>query len=140
MIPANVVAAFPRRILNVHPALLPAFGGEGMYGHHVHDAVLRAGASVSGPTVHFVDEEYDTGAIIAQWPVPVHHDDTSESLSARVLSAEHMLYPAVADRLARAIATDTEMPTFCPPADAFVGGPWDRDGFADAMRRGFSDD
>lgn len=93
LVPAEVVRAFHGRLLNVHPALLPAFGGPGMYGHHVHEAVLRAGARVSGPTVHFVSEQYDEGAIIAQWPVPVRNDDSAETLAARVLAAEHWLYP-----------------------------------------------
>jgi phosphoribosylglycinamide formyltransferase 1 len=140
MIPANVVAQFPRRILNIHPALLPAFGGKGMYGRHVHEAVLRAGASVSGPTVHFVDAQYDTGSIAAQWPVPVHAGDTPDSLASRVLEAEHRLYPAVAHRLGVSIESGREMPKFSPPEDAFVGGPWDAEGFAEAMRRGFSED
>ncbi len=93
LIPADVVSAFRGRILNVHPALLPAFGGPGMFGHHVHDAVIRAGARLSGPTVHFVNEHYDEGAIIAQCPVPVHPDDTAATLAARVLAAEHRIYP-----------------------------------------------
>jgi formyltetrahydrofolate-dependent phosphoribosylglycinamide formyltransferase len=95
LIPAEVIAAFAGRIVNVHPALLPAFGGPGMYGRHVHEAVLRAGVRVSGPTVHFVDTRYDEGAIIAQWPVPVEADDTPTTLAARVLAAEHQLYPRV---------------------------------------------
>lgn len=93
LVPADVVRRFHGRMLNVHPALLPAFGGPGMYGQRVHAAVLAAGARVSGPTVHFVTEHYDEGAIIAQWPVPVRHDDTPESLAARVLAVEHRIYP-----------------------------------------------
>lgn len=93
LVPVDVVRAFRGRMLNVHPALLPLFGGPGMYGAKVHAAVLAAKATVSGPTVHFVDEEYDRGAIIAQWPVPVRPDDTADSLAARVLAAEHELYP-----------------------------------------------
>jgi formyltetrahydrofolate-dependent phosphoribosylglycinamide formyltransferase len=95
LIPAEVIAAFEGRIVNVHPSLLPAFGGPGMYGRHVHEAVLRAGVRVSGPTVHFVDTRYDEGAIIAQQPVPVHADDTPATLAARVLAAEHHLYPRI---------------------------------------------
>lgn len=105
LIPEEVVQALPRRILNVHPALLPAFGGQGMYGIRVHQAVLASGASVSGPTVHYVDERYDEGTILAQWPVPVEPGDTPESLAARVLEAEHRLYPAAADALARAVTS-----------------------------------
>lgn len=95
LVPESVVRHYRGRIVNVHPALLPAFGGPGMYGRHVHAAVLAHGATVSGPTVHFVDEVYDRGAIIAQHPVPVRRDDTPETLAARVLRAEHQLYPAV---------------------------------------------
>lgn len=95
LVPPEVVGRFRGRIVNVHPALLPAFGGPGMYGERVHAAVLAAGARVSGATVHFVDEQYDRGAIIAQWPVPVLHGDTAHSLAARVLQAEHALLPRV---------------------------------------------
>lgn len=93
LVPLAVVRRFHGRMLNVHPALLPAFGGPGMYGARVHAAVLAAGARVSGPTVHFVSERYDEGAIVAQWPVPVRSDDTPDTLGARVLGAEHKLYP-----------------------------------------------
>jgi folate-dependent phosphoribosylglycinamide formyltransferase PurN len=93
LVPRSVVAAHRGRIINVHPALLPAFGGTGMYGRRVHSAVIEHGASVSGATVHFVDEEYDRGPIIAQWPVPVLPDDTPETLAARVLRVEHLLLP-----------------------------------------------
>ncbi|MCC6431200.1 MAG: phosphoribosylglycinamide formyltransferase [Gemmatimonadaceae bacterium] len=103
LVPADVVAHFRGRLLNVHPALLPAFGGPGMYGHHVHHAVLAAGAKLSGPTVHFVDEHYDRGAIAAQWPVPVFSDDTESSLAARVLHAEHRLLPRTVAAVAAGI-------------------------------------
>jgi len=93
LIPGVVVNAYRGRIVNVHPALLPAFGGRGMYGLRVHAAVISAGARVSGATVHFVDERYDHGAIIAQWPVPVLSGDTAQALAARVLRVEHALYP-----------------------------------------------
>jgi phosphoribosylglycinamide formyltransferase-1 len=92
-VPTPVVAAFRSRIVNIHPALLPSFGGHGMYGHHVHEAVLSSGAKVSGATVHLVDEEYDRGPIVAQRTVPVLPDDTSDTLAARVLTVEHSLYP-----------------------------------------------
>lgn len=92
-IPADVVRAFHGRMLNIHPALLPAFGGRGMYGRRVHEAVLAYGARWSGATVHLVDEEYDTGPIVLQEPVPVLPDDTPETLAARVLEAEHRIYP-----------------------------------------------
>ena len=93
LVPLAVVRAFHGRMLNVHPALLPAFGGAGMYGARVHAAVVASGATLSGVTVHFVDEEFDRGAIIAQWPVPVLPGDTGPSLGARVLRIEHRLYP-----------------------------------------------
>ncbi len=101
-VPEDVVRRWSRRILNVHPALLPSFGGKGMYGQRVHAAVLEAHARVSGVTVHLVDEEYDRGPILAQWPVPVHAADTPETLAARVLRVEHLLYPAVVEAAARA--------------------------------------
>lgn len=81
------------RILNIHPALLPAFGGAGMYGMNVHRAVLAAGVAVSGPTVHLVDDEYDHGRILAQLEVPVIPGDTPEDLQKRVYAAEMELYP-----------------------------------------------
>jgi len=87
------VRRFPQKILNIHPSLLPAFGGEGMYGHHVHEAVIRAGVKFSGCTVHFVDEGTDTGPIILQAAVPVLDEDTPETLAARILVEEHRLYP-----------------------------------------------
>lgn len=99
LIPSMVVRAFEGRMVNVHPALLPSFGGKGMYGSRVHRAVLEAGVRVSGPTVHFVDELYDHGAIIAQWPVPVLEGDTEHTLAARVLYAEHRLLPRVVHAL-----------------------------------------
>lgn len=101
LIPAPVVRRYAGRMLNIHPALLPAFGGPGMYGIRVHRAVIEAGVRVSGATVHRVDERYDTGAILAQWPVPVLPDDTPETLAARVLAIEHRLLPAVVDAVAR---------------------------------------
>lgn len=104
-LPAGVVAAYRGRIVNVHPALLPEFGGQGMYGMNVHRAVIESGKKESGPTVHLVDEEYDTGPVIAQQRVPVLPDDTPESLAERVLQAEHALLPrvviAAAERLAK---------------------------------------
>lgn len=102
LVPADVVRAYDGRMINIHPALLPAFGGKGMYGLRVHRAVLDSGATVSGPTVHLVDAEYDRGPILAQWPVPVRADDTPETLRDRVLAAEHELLPAVVLAAARA--------------------------------------
>jgi len=83
------------KIINIHPALLPCFGGKGMYGDRVHEAVLKAGCKVTGCTVHFVDEEYDKGPIIAQRAVPVLDGDTVETLGARVRATERELYPEV---------------------------------------------
>lgn len=100
MVPPALTRRLRGRIINVHPALLPAFGGPGMYGDRVHEAVLARGTRISGPTVHFVDEQYDHGAIIAQWPVPVFDEDTTRTLAARVLRAEHVLYPRVVDAVA----------------------------------------
>jgi len=100
----SVVARFRGRMINIHPALLPDFGGPGMYGRRVHEAVLASGAKESGATVHFVDEEFDRGAVIAQERVPVRHGDTAETLAARVLEAEHRLLPKVVLDLARRIS------------------------------------
>lgn len=80
--------AFAGRVVNIHPALLPSFGGKGFFGHHVHEAVLAAGAKVSGCTVHFVDDQYDRGPIIVQRVVPVLDDDDADALAARVFDAE----------------------------------------------------
>ena len=102
LVPANVIAAYRGRILNVHPALLPAFGGKGMYGRRVHEAVLASGARETGATVHLVDEAYDHGATLAQARVPVFPGDTPELLAQRVLEAEHRLLPAVVLAAARA--------------------------------------
>lgn len=90
---ASFLKAFPDRVLNIHPALLPAFGGKGMYGKHVHEAVLAHGAKITGCTVHFVDEEYDHGPIVLQSPVAVLDGDTPLTLAKRVQEAEHWAYP-----------------------------------------------
>jgi phosphoribosylglycinamide formyltransferase-1 len=95
-IPSN----FKTKIVNVHPSLLPAFGGPGMYGHHVHEAVLASGAKESGCTVHLVDDTYDTGPILLQRSVPVLPGDTPEALAARVQADEREAYPkAIAELL-----------------------------------------
>jgi formyltetrahydrofolate-dependent phosphoribosylglycinamide formyltransferase len=109
LVPSAVTRAYRGRIVNVHPSLLPAFGGPGMYGRHVHSAVLAAGARISGATVHFVDEVYDRGAIVAQWPVPVFEEDSAETLAARVLRVEHALLPRVVELLcAESLALDDD--------------------------------
>jgi phosphoribosylglycinamide formyltransferase-1 len=91
-IPDCVVAAYSGRIMNIHNALLPCFGGKGMFGANVHQAAIDYGVKVSGCTVHFVDENYDTGPIILQSTVPVENDDTADTLASRVLVAEHDTY------------------------------------------------
>lgn len=99
-IPPTVVHAFPHRILNIHPSLLPAFGGHGFYGMRVHRAVLEYGCKLSGATVHLVDEAFDTGPVVLQDAVPVYEHDTPETLAARVLALEHALLPAAVHLLA----------------------------------------
>lgn len=93
LLPTEVLGAFDGRILNIHPALLPKFGGKGMYGMRVHEAVLAAGETESGCTVHWVTEHYDEGEALLQRRVPVLVDDTPEALAARVLEQEHLAYP-----------------------------------------------
>lgn len=142
LLPAEVCRAYPDGILNVHPALLPSFGGKGMYGERVHRAVLDSGAKLSGPTIHLVNERYDEGRILAQWPVPVLPDDTPHTLGARVLEVEHLLYPAAADALARGLAgrrdgtagpADFTAPRFRWPGTDAQGGA----GLGKSMRNAF---
>jgi len=95
-----IPADFRHKVLNIHPALLPAFGGKGMYGHHVHEAVINYGAKVSGCTVHFADDTYDTGPILVQKCVPVMGDDTPDTLAARVFEAECEAYPEAIELIA----------------------------------------
>lgn len=119
LVPPEVIAAYRGRILNIHPALLPAFGGKGMFGHRVHEAVLASGARESGATVHLVDEDYDHGATLAQARVPVLPGDTPELLAQRVLEVEHRLLPAVVLAAARAggpVALDSRLATRDHPA------------------------
>ena len=99
-IPPKVISEYAGRIINIHPALLPAFGGGGMYGARVHEAVIASGATETGVTVHVVDNEYDRGPILAQWRVPVEESDTVETLAARVLNVEHVVYPRVVEMVA----------------------------------------
>jgi len=100
LVPTEVLTAYPKRIVNIHPALLPTFGGKGMYGHFVHEAVVAQGVAETGCTVHFIDGEYDTGPIILQRRVPVLEGDTPETVGARVLAAEHQAYPEALRMLA----------------------------------------
>jgi phosphoribosylglycinamide formyltransferase-1 len=104
-IPTVVVREFRNRILNIHPALLPSFGGQGMYGHHVHEAVLASGVKLSGATVHLVDEEYDRGPIVLQKTVAVDEHDTPATLAAKVLKIEHEIYPLALKAFAENRAT-----------------------------------
>jgi phosphoribosylglycinamide formyltransferase-1 len=102
----ETLGSFHRRILNVHPALLPKFGGKGMYGRHVHEAVLKSGETQTGATIHLVDEEYDHGPVIAQGRVSVEAGDTPDTLAARVQAEEQKLYP---ETLRRIIAREIDL-------------------------------
>jgi phosphoribosylglycinamide formyltransferase-1 len=99
-IPPAVIREYSGRMLNIHPALLPAFGGEGMYGARVHQAVIESGARETGVTVHLVDNDYDRGPMIAQWRVAVEPGDTADTLAARVLNVEHVVYPRTVEMVA----------------------------------------
>lgn len=94
-VPANLLAAYPDRIINIHPALLPKFGGKGMYGEHVHEAVIAAGEKESGITIHHVNDRYDEGAAIFQATCPVLPDDTPDTLAAKVHALEYAHFPRV---------------------------------------------
>jgi phosphoribosylglycinamide formyltransferase-1 len=98
-IPDALIRDFPGKIVNVHPALLPKFGGKGMYGIHVHRAVLDAGESKSGITIHLVNEQYDEGQIVFQKDIPVRNDDTPETLASRIHELEYNYYPAVIEQM-----------------------------------------
>jgi len=100
LIPENFVRAFRNKIINIHPALLPSFGGSGMYGMNVHKAVFESSAQVSGASVHFVDETYDTGKIIAQRCVDISEVKSPEEIAECVLSIEHQLLPYVIEKIA----------------------------------------
>jgi phosphoribosylglycinamide formyltransferase-1 len=104
---ASIVNEYAGRILNIHPALLPKYGGAGMYGHHVHEAVLKACEVESGCTVHLVDNEFDHGRILAQSRVPVKPGDTPKSLAERILVEEHRLYPIVLAQFCEKLAGRT---------------------------------
>lgn len=99
LLPEMVVKAFKGKIVNIHPALLPKYGGKGMYGHFVHEAVLESGDSESGITIHLADEIYDNGKILHQVKVPVKKGDTPDMLAARVLKQEHLWYPRILNKL-----------------------------------------
>lgn len=105
LVPADLVRAFPRRIINIHPALLPKFGGKGMYGHHVHEAVVAAGETESGITIHYVDEHYDEGQIIFQARCPVEPTDTPDDVARKVQVLEHQQYPRVVAEVLQRLTT-----------------------------------
>jgi formyltetrahydrofolate-dependent phosphoribosylglycinamide formyltransferase len=104
LVPPSVIARFHGRIVNVHPGPLPRFGGAGMYGRRVHEAVLASGLRESAVTVHLVTDNYDEGRQLATWPVPVLETDTPDTLAARVLRVEHIVFPRIVDALAATIA------------------------------------
>ncbi len=109
LLPPPVVRKYRNRILNIHPGLLPKYGGKGMYGHHVHEAVLASGDTESGVTIHVVDEIYDHGKIVAQEKVPVLPGDTPDDLAARVLAVEHKLYPQVLKKICAEIVKEKNL-------------------------------
>jgi len=135
LVPDAVIRRYRGRIVNIHPALLPAFGGKGMYGMHVHRAVIAAGCSITGVTVHHVDERYDEGRPIAQWPVPVLHGDTPETLAARVLRIEHALYPLAVEALARRLPASTGPQAGFNASDPAAFGWTDGAGTRETIRR-----
>ncbi len=99
LIPREITTAYPNRILNIHPALLPKFGGKGMYGMNVHKAVVASGESQSGMTIHFVNEKYDDGAIVFQESVALNAEDKPEDVAAKVLKLEHKNYPPTIEKV-----------------------------------------
>lgn len=109
-IPEIVIDRYPRHILNIHPSLLPAFGGKGYYGMHVHRAVVRSGVRETGCSVHIVNEAFDEGPVLEQARLTVHPDDTPETLAARVLALEHRLYPAAIDRYLKQLSISNSAP------------------------------
>jgi phosphoribosylglycinamide formyltransferase-1 len=127
LVPPTVVEKFTGRIVNIHPSLLPAFGGPGMYGLRVHQAVINAHEKISGATVHYVTHEYDRGPMLAQWPVPVLPTDDAERLAARVLAVEHALYPRV---LAAMAAGKRDRFPLKPDVKYFANPPISADGIA----------
>lgn len=102
-VPDYLIERFPNRIINIHPSLLPKFGGKGMWGHHVHEAVKAAGETVSGITIHYVNKEIDSGEIIAQFSTPLMPDDTPDDIAARVHELEMKHFPEVIERVAAEI-------------------------------------
>ena len=103
-VPQTLIDAYPRRIVNIHPALLPKYGGKGMYGQHVHAAVKDAGEVESGITIHYVDEHYDHGDVIFQTTCPISPEDDATAIAAKVLQLEHYHYPRVIESLVKELA------------------------------------
>ncbi|MFM8370775.1 MAG: phosphoribosylglycinamide formyltransferase [Bacteroidota bacterium] len=99
LIPGYLIKAYPDRIVNIHPALLPKYGGHGMYGHHVHEAVKAAGEQESGPTIHYVNEHYDEGDIIFQTSCQLSPEDTPDDIARKVLALEHKYYPRIIEEV-----------------------------------------
>ncbi|MBL7782933.1 MAG: phosphoribosylglycinamide formyltransferase [Saprospiraceae bacterium] len=99
LVPGYLIEAFPRKIVNIHPALLPLFGGKGMYGAHVHAAVKAAGMKESGITIHYANEQYDAGDIIFQTTCSLSEEDTPETIARKVLALEHEYFPKVIERV-----------------------------------------
>jgi len=106
-IPDYIIKAFPERIINIHPSLLPKYGGKGMYGSKVHEAVVASGERESGITIHLVNEEYDKGKILFQAKVPVYEKDTAADLASRVLALEHQHFPTVIQTLCNSLKKST---------------------------------
>jgi phosphoribosylglycinamide formyltransferase-1 len=125
LVPPEVTRRFGGRMVNVHPGPLPQFGGAGMYGRRVHRAVLAANTPWSGPTVHLVDEIYDHGEVLAHWPVPVVRGDDEHTLGARVLRAEHLLFPRVIQHVAAALVAGSAVAPLpaLPPVDLAADDP-----------------
>lgn len=98
-VPAILINAYPRRIVNIHPALLPKYGGRGMYGHYVHESIISAGEVESGITIHYVDEHYDNGDVIFQTACPVLQGDSPDTLALRIHQLEHLYYPRVVEEI-----------------------------------------
>ena len=99
LLPSYLIKAFPKKIINIHPALLPKYGGKGMYGKFVHEAVKRSGDVVTGITIHYVDEHYDRGDIIAQYEVPISPDDSADDIAQKVRELEHRYYPGIIEKV-----------------------------------------
>lgn len=110
LVPSYFIRAFENRIINIHPALLPKFGGKGMYGHYVHEAVIASGEKESGVTIHLVDEQYDHGKTLFQASCPVLESDTPETLAKNVQQLEHLYFPKIIDQYIRETLPKNNLP------------------------------